>query len=149
MLCKHFIIFVLFVFSSSALCADQSVADVLAPTITTVLTPLKNSLVALVNSWFPVLFQIGCAFFIFYLGRLIFVQVKSFANMAALPSGDSDSSGGFLSSEDFEEHLEDDGYYHFDDMIFEDYGDYVDYVSSEEDPEFEVGFREWYENTYG
>lgn len=148
MFCK--ILLILFLsFSSSAFCAEDSL-DVLSSTIPTVLTPLKNSLLELVTSWFPLLFQIGCAFLIFYLGRVVFAEVKSFANMAALPSDDcSDDFLDDLDSDDFEDYLEEDGLYYVGDMVFDDYNDYLDFVRIENDPDFEVGYREWYENTYG
>ena len=109
----------------------------LTSVISKVLTPLKISLVSWAGSSVQPLLAIAGAFLVFWLVRLVLIEVKSYATMAC---GGHDGFSG----DDFEEGVDidedelvetEDGYI-YDGLLFNDIGDVNDYISIRDDPDF-------------
>lgn len=96
--------------------------------------PLKEQIISLFDSVLPILIQIGCASIAFFLGLFLFVQIKKYFAAGA----DVDIIDDLYD--------DDDGYLHYDGLIFEDEGDLNDYLHGKLHPEVYDGMDEYYAN---
>lgn len=156
---KSFISLLAVSVGSVLLAQDSSnpLSDSLGSVTSSVLTPLKSSLVSWVSDCMPLLVSIGGAFLVFWLGRLVFVEVKAFASVGvsdevrvsgfdAVSEIDSDFEIVAQENPDFDFDSVEfyDGSFHIGDMEFEDAMDLNDYLNSDSIDEDE--FQEWLQN---